>query len=97
MADHALQIAFYLLVAHPQHPVAIFSQLVPQDHLGRCHLLSQLPGALAGFVEAGYSWHNPIIALIFNPSTIHMVRSLPLLNLGEGGPGWVREVWVSLG
>jgi hypothetical protein len=113
MADHALQIAFYLLVAHPRRPVAIFSQPpaalfissrltevyiaiyfdhqpvcctievsdvrpdwmlpveleaaqspaaqpVPQDHLGGCHLLSQLPGALAGFVEAVFPWHNPI-------------------------------------
>jgi hypothetical protein len=63
MADHALQIAFYLLVAHPQNPVAIFSQLVPQDHLGGCHLLSQLPGALAGFVEAVLPWHNLISCL----------------------------------
>jgi hypothetical protein len=115
-AHHPLQVGFYLLVAHPQHPVAIVShplaalfitflltevygavdfdhqaarcaievsdvwpnrmlpaklktaqmpaaQPHPQDLLGGCHPLSQLLGALAGFVEALYAWHISISCL----------------------------------
>jgi hypothetical protein len=66
-AHHPLQVGFYLLVAHPQHPVAIVShplaQPNPQDLLGGCHPLSQLFGALAGFVEALDAWHISISCL----------------------------------
>jgi hypothetical protein len=95
-ADHALQIAFYLLVAHPQNPVAIFSQPpaaqpVPQDHFGGCHLLSQLPGALAGFVEAVYPWHNPISCLNYRAdfqSKHNLFDGRPAsLELGRGRAG----------
>jgi small GTP-binding protein len=52
-----------MLPAELETAQAPAAQPVPQDLLGGCHLLSQLLGALAGFVEALNAWHISISCL----------------------------------